>query len=420
MLSFRIIKVVLFAYLFLSLAGEVRSEAFLNATPKTCISQLSLEDFLAIGLSLNPEVAKIDRDYADGLARAIETEVLGNPELSIEKTFTNTDLGRDDDPQTNLSIGQPLKLSDFGAKSRVAKLLRRSESLNKRVQLLELSLKLIMQYSQLYALQRVDEILTDAESRSAKKVSLIKKGVIKGLFTLGDEKLFEGEMYRLQAERKGVAASILKLQQELSDQLNLKCLVVASQIKPFAELPEVAILVERARQSELSEVNRVSLTNQLSQESQRLAELDIYQVTPKFIYQHTNDGGDFYGAGFTIPLPVWNRNQGQQLRTTAEQKLSIQKKQTLSGQRLEVQIANYREVAENLREQAEIFKDKVIPSFEAALASQERLYAEGKGNILQVWQTLRALYEAQTQGLMLWSNVISIRSELSILIGEAL
>jgi len=72
----------------------------------------------------------------------------------------------------------------------------------------------------------------------------------------------------------------------------------------------------------------------------------------------------------------------------------------------------------NSEEQAQLFTKKVIPSFEKAFQSQEKLYAQGKGNVLQVWQTLTTLNGVQTQGLQLLLEAKSLRIQLSILIGE--
>jgi len=77
-----------------------------------------------------------------------------------------------------------------------------------------------------------------------------------------------------------------------------------------------------------------------------------------------------------------------------------------------------RDAAVNSQEQADIFLQNVIPAFSAALEAQEKLYSQGKGNVIQVWQTLRTLNEVQSQGLLLWLEAISIRVQLSLLVGE--
>ena len=413
-------RVVILLCTGLSLYGGIATAEIKDSRkPATCEQSLSLEGFRASALSQSPLVAEIDRDYAKELASAFDTEVLINPELQAEQTFTRMNVGGDDDPQAQVSIGQTIRLSNFGSRERVAALIRRSGDRQKRAQILELTQKLLVQFRTLYVLQETEKILANAEQRAAKKVLLISAGVKKGLLSQGDEKLFDGERYRLQAQRKGVAATIATLQSELARSTGSPCTILTTGQELLTELPSEELLLQKARSSDLSESTRVDLLVNLAREEMRLSELDAYpQITPRLVYQHTNDGGDFFGAGLSMPLPFWNRNQGQQIRSRAEQRFVEAKSTFLSNGGLEVQIKNLRRAAESSKEQSEIFSLKVIPSFEAALRSQEKLYAEGKGNVLQVWQTLRTFNEVQTQGLQLWLEAVSVRVQLSLLVGE--
>ncbi|HMO18749.1 MAG TPA: TolC family protein [Oligoflexia bacterium] len=384
-----------------------------------CQKTLSLDEFRAISLKNSPLIAEIDRDYANDLATAFDTEVLTNPELQVEQTFTGMKLNGDNDGQSQVSIGQPIRLSNFGSRQRVASLIRKSGDAQKRSMILELTQKLNIQFRTLFILQETRKILIEAEKKASEKVTLINDGVTKGLFSLGEEKLFEGEKYRLQAQVKGVVATIANTQNELAKSTGFTCSIVTTGYEPLRELPSEESLISKARNSEFSESARMNLYYNLSKEETRLSELDAFPViSPRFLYQHTNDGGDFFGAGVSIPLPFWNSNQGERVRKSAEERVLKVKNTFLANGGLESQISNLRQSAISLSEQSELFSSKVIPSFEGALKSQEKLYSKGQGNILQVWQTLRALNEVQTQGLLLWLEANSARTQLSILIGE--
>jgi len=99
----------------------------------------------------------------------------------------------------------------------------------------------------------------------------------------------------------------------------------------------------------------------------------------------------------------------------------LQRKQMFLDQGgLEEQLRLLLRAARSIGEQNEIFTTKVIPNFKLALEAQEKVYNQGKGNILQVWQMQRSLYEAQMQELSLWLEVLKSRIRLSILVGEEL
>ena len=384
-----------------------------------CKQTLTLEEFRAHALNNSPLVAEIDKDFAHELGNAFEKEVLPNPEFQLEQTFTGMKVGGANDSQIQLSVGQSFRISNFGTREQVAELLRKTADLQKRSKLFELLQKLELGYRSLAVLQQTEKIIGEAELRANRKVATIQEGRKKGLLSEGDELLFEGEKYRLQAQSRGIRSSIAKLQNEMLLLGGLRCSLIIERLPAFGELPSQSVLLQKAKENPLGENARAELLTALGREQSRLAELDRYpQLSPRFVYQHTNDGGDFFGAGITIPLPLWNRNQGEQMRSRSEEQLAEARQRFLISGGLARQIENLRESSTNAEEQANIFQRKVIPSFEGALKSQEKLYLEGRGSVLEVWQTLRALNEVQSQGLQLWLETASTRMQLAVLIGE--
>ena len=384
-----------------------------------CGEPLSLEAFRAMALHHSPLVAEIDSSFSEDLAKAIETETLHNPELQADLLFTRQELGGDNDTQVQVSLGQPVRISDFGKRSRVSELLRKSADIQKRAKLLEYTQRISLQFRTVAAYQEIERVLRSAEKRASDKVRLIKEGVKKGLLSQGEELLFEGEMYRLQAQAKGVASTIAALQNELTKSIGLKCFTAAASVVPSGELPSEEALLEAARRSAISESARAEALSELAAEQSRLAELDAVPVlAPRVIYEHTDNGGEYVGAGITMPLPFWNRNQAERTRALSEQRKADLKVRLLRAGGLEEQISNLRRAAASADEQARIYSAKVLPAFEGTLRSQEKLYGEGKGNVLQVWQTLRAFNEVQTQGVQLQLEAASARIQLAILVGE--
>jgi len=169
----------------------------------------------------------------------------------------------------------------------------------------------------------------------------------------------------------------------------------------------------------MSERARLEVLQELTNEQTRLARLDaVPMIAPKVVYQHTNDGGDFIGAGITIPLPLWNRNQPDITRVTAERDANQRKTDLIQKGGLELQVTTAHIAATSSQRQVDIYATTVEPSFRAALQAEERAYLSGKGSVLEVWQTFRALNEAQVTGLALRQQAALMRARLSILVGE--
>jgi len=387
-----------------------------------CPKSVSLEEFRALAFEKSPIVAQIDAEYAQQVAHAFETEVLVNPELQAEQVYTRMKLGGADDPQTNASLGIPLRLSDFGARGRVAALIKKTGDAQKRAAILELSQRVALHFHSLAAIQSSIQILSDTQERAARHVSRMDDAVAKGLVSQAEQKLFDGERYRLQALKKGLQSSFANLRAEVTRSLGIQCLFGIKEGKRhLVELPSEEMLVSKAGQSEISELSRLDLSYALSREQVRLSKLDaIPEFSPRLVYQHTNDGGDFIGVGVAVPLPLFNRNQGAVARTAADSALALRKKDFLADGGLRDQVAMLRSSALSLAEQSQLYETKVVPSFRAALESYEKLYAQGKGSVSQTWQALRTYSDAQREALSVWLQALGARMQLSLLIGEEL
>lgn len=408
---------VLSAYLVLPRGAAASPVSLSEARP--CGKPFSIDSLRASALHASPIVAEIDSTFAGELAKAFNTEVLSNPEVAADHTWTRSYLHGDNDMQAQVVVLQPLRLSNFGARERVASLIRKTGDNQKGRQLLEFTQKLALQFYSLSVMQRTHQVLAKAEDRAAQQVALIREGVQKGLLSEGDEKLFEGERYRLQAQKKGVQVSMYALQGELARTAGLLCYPTVADLGKMPVLPAAAVLVEKAKASQFNENTRADLLLSLAREQTRLADLDAFpQFSPGVLYQHTNDGGDFVGAALTFQIPAWNRNQGDKGQARGERTAALRKQEFLTNGGFETQIRILRSASAVAHERAELFSARAVPAFGIALDSQERLYTAGKGNVIQVWQTLRSYNDAQVEGLALWLEAITSRIQLSLLIGE--
>lgn len=402
-------------------AAPAQSEEAFTSASSTCDKAITLDEFRALGFEKSPLFAEINREYAEQIARAFQTEVLPNPDIQLDQSYTSMSIGGANDPQANVSIGQPFRLSHLGAREKVARLLREVGDRQRRAQFLAMHQQFSVQFYSLFALQETARILSDAEKWSTTRISLIREGVKKGLLSNGDELLFEGEKARLQAQQKGLLASVARLHHDISQTLGTTCLLRITAERVVPATPATSILLEMAEKSDLSETTRRDLLAQVATEELRLAELDANpQITPRLVYQHTNDGGDFFGVGISIPLPMWDRNQAEQIRKRGDLEISERKQRFLRDGGFAVQIQLLRESAEQLKAQAEIYSSQVVPSFTAALKAQERQFDQGKGNVLQVWQTRRIVTDMELQALKLWLEAVTTRGQLSLSIGEEL
>ena len=385
----------------------------------SCEERFSFESLRAYALSHSPLVAEIDRDFAREVARAFDLEVLANPEVSAERVFTRMNLGGASDPQTNAALSQPLRLSNFGKRDRVARLMRSVGDVGKRAKLLEFNQRLLVQYANLYVAQQSERLLSEGAKEARGLMAQVDKSAQQGLISDGAGALFEAEQYRLEAMREGMAVTVSSSRAELGVLVGATCTIKLESAPLLAPLPAEDVLVQRARESELSEASRNELRRGLAREEVELSRMDAFPiVSPRLVYQHTNDGGDFLGFGVTLPLPLWNRNQSENMRAEAEVQAAETRRAYLGNGGLESQVRHLREATIRIQRQTEIYGVHVVGALKRALKSEERVFRQGQGGVGQVWQALRALNEARMTHLGLIASAVSMRAQLSVLIGE--
>jgi cobalt-zinc-cadmium efflux system outer membrane protein len=390
-----------------------------SSTAGVCRLSLSLNEFRALALTQSPFLSEIEREYALQTARAFEAQVLSNPELAVEQTYTRMWIDGANDSQSNVSLGQPIKLSQLGARETFARLLGSVADIEKKKRLLEFQQILVAQFYELYFVQESQQLFMQAASRAADGIAQAKRGLAQGLLSDGEEALFEGELFRLQARQMGLQARLDALLRDISTALGSACVIRAREPELMSDLPSKEEVLARAGRSELSETARLELVQKLSEQQAHVAALDAFPtVTPRVLYQHTNDGGDFIGGGITLPLPIWNRNQGERIKADAELRAARQRREFTAKGGFESQVVRAYSAAQHARAQAALYRVKVVPAFQRAVSAQERLYQQGKSSIVQIWQALRAYGEAREQSLSFEVEAINARVQLSLLIGE--
>ena len=391
------------------------------STPELCGTPLSLDELRAMLIRSSPAVADIDATTAQEMARASATALVANPELQIEQTFTRMNIGGANDSQTGASLGQPLRLSDFGTRAKIASLIKKTASSERKRELLSLSQRAVRYAATIDTLTTTIDRISRAERQAIAYRTILDQGVASGLVTTGDRALILAEYHRLRAEKVGAEAQRISAQATLSQLVGASCLVQLTPAPPAPSLLPLADILTRAATSDITEYDRAELLLELANEETRRAEEDsLPPITPRLVYQHTNDGGDFLGVGFSFALPVWHRNEPERSSRAAEKMAAIRRETFLKEGGFTSHITGLYHSIEAIEEQIRILEHDVMPTFQEALVAQDNLFRSGKGNALQLWQSVRASHEASRDSLTLRQRAIGMRSRLSLLIGDEL
>lgn len=385
--------------------------------------EVTFEDVLTQTISTSPLVKEIDSAIAVRLAESIETRLRLNPELQAGAGVPVDPAGDADKTQLNLTLSQPLRPSDFGARSAVSKLLSESANTEQKLSILELSQSVYLSYGKLWVLQEQKKFLVEQRDRARRISEKVEKATSAGALGKGEGSLFRAEYQKLRAQLLGVEADSAR---ERANLLKLSTFSLEEGLP--LELPPIELvgtstesILQSVEEGSLPIQTRYELLAKVARKREELARKDAFPAfSPQIGYQRTEDGGSFVGVGIQFELPFSNRNQAEILRRQGEATYARAKNAYSRSDAFREEVKLSLRSMDALRQQAETYKKDVIPSLVSALGSYEAQFQAGAGTVLPIWQAQRELADAQLASLDLWLRTFTARSEVSILLGKIL
>jgi cobalt-zinc-cadmium efflux system outer membrane protein len=136
---------------------------------------------------------------------------------------------------------------------------------------------------------------------------------------------------------------------------------------------------------------------------------------PDYEYNETRD--NFIGAQFVLPLPLFNRHQGDILAREAERtRAAYDLRNAEVVIRQDVQAALER--LDNARSVTEDYRTKVIPELEHALNDMQTLFAQGGVPVLSVIDAQRKLLKARDDYLNALYELSQAQADLAYAVGD--
>lgn len=380
---------------------------------------LSLEDVRAAALGKSPVVAELDEKFAAQIADAVEARLLANPEMSSELRTPVAGKEPRGHTEVEVALTQPIRLSDFGARSSLSSLLEKAATADQRLALLVLTQDVNVTYAKAWSLQEQRLTLRRAHERASRIQEIVSVAINKGLLGKGEASLFRCEVRRLLAEQAGVEAEMTNTVAELITLSGLELTDVVFAKPNLALLPSTQELLSDAESNQLSPASRQALLERVAEQQLAVAINDaLPSIAPRLLYEHAENGVDRVGVGISVPLPVFNRNQAEIAKRRGELATIRERARYINGGALRSQIAALRNSAQAAMDQAVEYSEHIIPDFQAAFNYQTKQFEAGQGSIQLVWQSAQTLLSVQLTGIELWVKAASARAKLSSLVGE--
>ena len=363
---------------------------------------LTLTKALALTLEHSPELSAFSWDIRSAEARIIQAKLIPNPEIGFEGENLNELSSRSgNEMQNTLRLSQ---LIELGGKRKLrvreAQFDRESTQWDYQVKRLEVLKQTTTAYIDVLAAQANVQLAEEGLAIAEAAVPVTEKRLEAG-------KASEVEMVRTNT---AVASARIELEQTKRELQTARLNLAAQWGEKEAVFPAVVGNLERvSKLPPLESLNAKlqgspNLARWTTEREKRQATLNLaraevkpdltFEAGPRVIASHPVDLT--FVAGFSIPLPLWNRNEGR----IAEAEANVGK---VADERAAAETRAYADLNEAYQtlaraaEEVRVLRESVLPGAKSALGQITEGYSAGRFGQLDVLDAQRSYNETRTQ-----------------------
>lgn len=371
--------------------------------PTPPVEPVTVGDFVQLAVERNPRLARANLAIEAARGKYLQAGLYPNPDVAI-----NWDELGDRSSPDNLGILTAPKISQTivtGGKLTLAQAVAAREVDQATLELLTERFAVVgsvrAAFYEAYTLQRRAEVL-------AELVNLADEAVANGKVLLDAKpaRIARLDFIQLEVERERFRAEFQAVQRELPGAYR-RLAAVAGQnaLAPtavtatFDNLPDYN--PDRVREAVLAfhpQARSARVGVERAQAAVRRAEVEPIpnvSVYAGYIRQFENRSHD--GAvGVSMPVPVWNRNQGNIRAARAELGMAIQAVGQTENE-LAARVAAAFQIYASARERATVYQKELIPRAEETFKLSMAAFKGGQFEYLRVIQAQRAIAEARLE-----------------------
>lgn len=379
---------------------------------------LTLSEVLTLALKNSPSIKAVNAELANRLADAKQVGLLRNPNFEI--TFPQKLRSSDEatGPLTTAKLTQPFSLADFGYRQTLSGALKQVANLDAQVEVFRVLNDTALIYYRAWVLQQRIKTLKDAEKQSKQVAGLIAKAIEEGTTPATEGNIFAADAIRFGADAKAVAAELDLAHADLIRITGQKWEKPTLERPHLAEIPSDIGKLIQFSQKRFNLQERLRLKEEATRKKMNLAHLNAFpEISPQLIYERERDGSKVIGIGVSLPLPLFDWNQAESLRTRGEWEKSKSDREALDLVGFESQLIALQKRAIATQERADAYWDKVIPSYGKSYTLGRQMFELGQANMLQLWQLQKSMVDVQDQALQFTAESIAARIALESAIG---
>ena len=389
---------------------------FVSAADLT--GQVTLAQALALTLKQNPDLAAFSWDLRSAEARVLQARLRPNPELGMQSEDISGSRPGFSHSQTTLQLSQLLELGGKRtARVREATFGRELAKLDYESKRLDILKKTAQAFVEVLSAQERVRLGQENLELTSGLIPDIRKRIEAGKASAVEQTRSEVAVASARIELDQAKRSLITARQHLAAQWGSaqpKFAQVVGDLEHVTYLPSLANLsLSLAQNPEIArwepETDKRQATLRL-QQAQAVPNITL-SAAPRYIGE-TREWTSV--IGFSLPLPLWNRNQGAILEAKHQlAKADDEKRSAVTRLSSELNDA-YQTVARTSNE-IHVLKESALPGAEKAVEAIRQGYEAGRFSYLDVNEARRTLTTARLQYLQALSDYHKAVAEIEAL-----
>jgi cobalt-zinc-cadmium efflux system outer membrane protein len=383
-------------------------------------AELTLRRALALTLKQNPELAAFSWDVRTADARVLQAGLRPNPELGTqtEDIGGTKESGGVKRSQTTLQLSQLIELGGKrGARMRQAGFERELTKLDYESKRLDVLKKTTQAFVDVLSGQERVRLAQENMDLISAFLPDIKKRIEAGKASAVEQTRIDVAVASTRIDLEQAKRTLLAARQHLAAQWGsakpdfgraVGDLEAMKSVPGFSTLSSTLLQnPELVRWEPEKEKREATLRLQQAEAVPNL----ILSAGPRYIAE---TGEWTQVVGFTLPLPLWNRNEGAILEAQNQlAKLQDEKRSTVA--RLSTELTDAYQTVARTADEVGVLRDSVLPGAEKSVAAMQAGYQAGRFSYLDINEARQTLAAARLQYLQALSDYHKAVAEIEAL-----
>jgi cobalt-zinc-cadmium efflux system outer membrane protein len=381
---------------------------------------LTLQAALALAADANADLSAARHELLAVDGAVLQAGLPPNPSLSVERIDTRR-ANTNDTRETTFLLSQPLELGGKRqARVRAAERERDSASAQLGATQADIRADVIDGWFAVLAAQEQSRLAQEASELARRAAAATGRRVVAG-------KVSPVEETRARVAASTVQLDLLRARSTLAVARKRLAAMWGNPAPRFEKadgdldtlpsLPDQALLHHRLAQAPAMALARAELGRRRA-----LAQVELTRRVPDVTLNLGSKRSEELGRsqavfGISVPLPLFDRNQGNVLET-ARRVDKARDELTSTALRLDAELAQAREDFDVAREQALALRGEILPGAQSAYEAASTGFEYGKFGFLDVLDAQRTLLQAKSQYLNALAEAHRAKSAIGRILGE--